>query len=338
MSGILKNIHSRFFCQLEIIILILGIFSSNEAEATDHNIRSSLQETYAAIAEKAMPAVLTVYSLRYNGNRLQENGIGSGFLISDDGYIVTNYHVIQDANSLMVKLFDGKVAQAKIVGVSQRTDLAVLKISAATRLPFLKFEDTHNVKIGHHAIAIGSPFALSQTMTTGIVSYKGRELGLHYEEDYIQTDAAINLGNSGGSLLNIQGDVIGINDCLIAPQNKSSGNVGIGFAIDGNLARIVVLSIIKSQFPQKPFIGIRMREFGKKSPPIISEILKQSPAASSDLLAGDFILKIDNKKVSSVWDFQTTILALYSPGDEVFFTFLRNNKEMCTKVKIGEIK
>ena len=213
----------RFF---KIIVTAAICFSLRAGE---------LQEKFAAVAEKAMPAVVTVYASGFS-----RNGVGSGFLISADGVIVTNFHVIQHADILAVKLADGKQFPSKIIGVSQPTDLAVLRISSKEKLPFLKFADTSKLKIGHYAIAIGSPFALSQTMTTGIVSFKGRKLGLNYQEDYIQTDAAINPGNSGGPLLNINGEVIGVNDCFIAPRSagKSSGNVGLGFAIDGNLARI----------------------------------------------------------------------------------------------------
>ncbi len=292
------------------------------------------QEKFAAVAEKAMPAVVTVYASGFS-----RSGVGSGFLISSDGVIVTNFHVIQHADTLAVKLADGKQFPAKIIGVSQPTDLAVLRISSKEKLPFLKFADTSKLKIGHYAIAIGSPFALSQTMTTGIVSFKGRELGLNYQEDYIQTDAAINPGNSGGPLLNINGEVIGVNDCFIAPRSagKSSGSVGLGFAIDGNLARLVVLTILKSRLPQ-PSLGITMPEYHKNSPPVISGVLPKSPAAQAHLAVGDCILKIDRHKVSTIRELKLLVTAVYNPGDEVVITFKRNKKILRTKLKFGKFQ
>lgn len=337
---ILKCKISVFSYQGGIFCLLLALCAFSHLHAKEQLSPINLQEKYAAVAERAMPAVVTVYSNIYRGAFLQKHGVGSGFLISEDGYIVTNHHVIKHADVLIVKLFDGVNVQAKLVGVSPRTDLAVIKIKTRKKLPFLKFADTNKVKIGHYAIAIGSPFSLSQTMTTGIVSYKGRELGLHYREDYIQTDAAINPGNSGGPLLNIDGEVIGVNDCIIGPQAASNarGNVGLGFAIDGNLARIIVLCILKQNLTEKPFVGITMAEYNKKSPPIVTKVLPNSPAAEAGITVGDHILKIGSRKVNTIWDVQTTVLALYNPGEEAIFTFLRNKKIMNTKVKVGSSK
>jgi serine protease Do len=284
-----------------------------------------------------MPAVVTIYTVGNNGKKLPTtNGVGSGFLISQDGFIVTNYHVIKDSTRLIVKLANGKKFEGKIVGVSKRTDLAVLKISSRKKLPYLKFADTNKVKIGHYAIAIGSPFTLSQTMTTGIVSFKGRELGIHYKEDYIQTDAAINPGNSGGPLLDINGNVIGVNDCLIGLSNKGAiGNVGLGFAIDANLAKLVILYILKSSNSPKPYTGITMVESKKSQLPIIKSVIKNSPADIAGLKKGDYITRIGNKKISSIWDVKTTIIALYEPNDVAMISFVRNQKEMYTKIKFG---
>lgn len=334
---IFKNNFFTFFKNRFLSCLLFVLCAVNHLYGNDQKNSINLQNKYVAVAEKAIPAVVTVYSQIYRGSFLQNHSIGSGFLISDDGYIVTNHHVILHADALVVKLFDGTNVQAKIVGVSQRTDLAVIKIETRKKLPFLRFANTDKVKIGHYAIAIGSPFSLSQTMTTGIVSFKGRELGLHYREDYIQTDAAINPGNSGGPLLNINGEVIGVNDCIIAPQTASNsrGNVGLGFAIDGNLARIIVLCILKQNITDKPYVGITMAEYNKNSPPIVKNVQGKSPAAEAGFTVGDRILKIGNRKVNTIWDVQTTVLALYNPGEEVVFTFLRNKKIMSTKVKIG---
>jgi len=325
--------------QLSVCIALAVVFSADLA-AAGRNDQAELQKTYVAVAKKAMPAVVTVNAMIHRGGYSEPLGVGSGFLVTENGFIVTNYHVIRGADRLVVKMYDGKTVRAEVTGVSKRADLAVLKIPTKGKLPFLRFADTDKVEIGHCAIAIGSPFSLSQTMTTGIVSFKGRELGLHYKENYIQTDAAINPGNSGGPLLNLSGEVIGVNDCMISPgvKNGAAGSVGIGFAIDGNLARIVVLSIIKSKLPERPCLGVVMKEFDKDSPPVLAEVLEGSPAAAAGLKPGDRILKIGRRKVSTVWDVQTAVLALYEPGDVASITFSRNGKVLKTKLKVGATK
>ena len=301
---------------------------------------TNLQDRYALIAEKAMPAVVTIYALGSNGKRLTTPpGVGSGFFISKDGFIVTNYHVIKGASNFIVKLSNGKKFNGEIIGISKRTDLAVLKIFTKKKVPYLKFADTNKVKIGHYAIAIGSPFTLSQTMTTGIVSFKGRKLGVHYKEDYIQTDAAINPGNSGGPLLDINGNVIGVNNCIIGSGNKNViGNVGLGFAIDGNLAQIVILYILKSSISPKPYTGITMVESNNSQLPIIINVEKNSPADIAGLKKGDYIIKVGNRNISSIWDVQTTIIAIYEPENVATVSFLRNKKKMRTKIKFGAKK
>ncbi len=337
----MKNITVRKFIfnfrKRSLISLLAFVFFIPYLPAQTAGQLAGTQESFAAIAEKAMPAVVTVYSMTQRGSQLVQKGVGSGFFISGDGFIVTNYHVIENASSIVVKLSKGETVPAKIIGVSTRTDLAVLKISSRKKVPFLRFADSEKVKIGHYAIAIGSPFSLSQTMTTGIVSYKGRELGLHYREDYIQTDAAINPGNSGGPLLNISGKVIGVNDCILSPSS-GKGNVGIGFAIDGNLAKTVVLSILKSRLPDKPLLGIKMLEYNQYSLPVIAQVYPNTPAAAAGLAAGDCILKIGTRKVPTVWDVTTTVMALYVPGDEAVFTIRRNKKILRTKIKFGSQK
>ena len=329
------------FKKINILAICAVLFCSGAFKVSAANNKQilQLQESFAAVAQKAMPAVVTIYSFVRTGTALHQNGAGSGFFITADGFIVTNFHVIQNADVLAVKLSDGhQNVRAQIVGTSPRTDLAVLKISTAVKLPYLKFADTDKLKIGHHAIAIGSPFALAQTMTTGIVSFKGRKLGLHYKEDFIQTDAAINPGNSGGPLLNIHGEVIGVNDCLIAPPGMAdrAGNVGLGFAIDGNLARIMVLYMMKNRLPSKPHLGITMREFNKNSPPVIREVSPGSPAARAGVTPGDRILKIGNRKVYTIEDVLITTIALYSPGDEAVFTLQRGKRVMRKKIRFSK--
>ncbi len=313
-------------------------WTSESQKKTKEDLPHALQNAYANVAEKAMPSVVTIYSLQYNGETFIDKAVGSGFIVSDSGYIVTNYHVIQDADALAVKLADKKVLLGKLVGTSKDTDLAVLKIDCG-KLPYLKFANTKDVKVGHYAIAIGAPFSLSQTVTTGIVSQKGRELGLHYREDYIQTDASINPGNSGGPLLNIDGEVIGVNDCIISPSSgDTKGSVGLGFAIDGNLAKTFVNAIIKSASPNRPYVGITMEMRMETDPPVVSEVTKDSPASKAGILVGDLIVQIDSRKVKTIRDVQSVLLTYYDPGDTVQFVIRRKEKEITIKIKIGKPK
>ena len=284
----------------------------------------STQNAFARVAEKAMPAVVTICPMKYYGGTYRENGYGSGFLITPDGYIVTNFHVIDGADALCVKLSTGEAALCKVTGTSRNTDLAVLKVNTGRALPYLKFADTSSVKVGHYAIAIGAPFALSQTMTTGIVSQKGRSLGLHYREDYIQTDAAVNPGNSGGPLLNIAGDVIGVNDCILS---RSGTSAGIGFAIDGNLARRVVSAIMRANPPVRPYAGIVLHDnHTGTARPVVQAVEPDSPAEKAGFAKGDLIVQAGRRNVSTVRDVQSAILADYMPGDTAEFTVRRDGK------------
>ena len=314
-------------------------WAAESQKSEKEDLPHAIQNAYARVAEKAMPAVVTIYSLQYTGETFTDKAVGSGFIVSDSGYIVTNYHVVQDADALAVKLADKTVLLGKLIGTSKDTDLAVLKIDHG-KLPCLTFADTKDVKVGHYAIAIGAPFSLSQTVTTGIVSQKGRELGLHYKEDFIQTDASINPGNSGGPLLNIDGEVIGVNDCLIAPSSgdDAKGSVGLGFAIDGNLAKTFVNAIIKSDSPDRPFIGITMEQRLEDDPPIVSELTKGSPAEKAGIRTGDLIVQIDSRKVKTIRDVQSVLLAFYNPGDTAEFTVKRKQKEVKIKIVIGKPK
>jgi serine protease Do len=333
----MKTMYLKTGLSVILLLFIVSLFGA-EKKSSGIDLPHSLQNAYASVAERAMPAVVTIYSLHYTGETFTEKAVGSGFIVSDAGYIVTNYHVVQDADALAVKLSDRKVLLGKLVGTSRDTDLAVLKIENG-RLPYLKFADTSKVKVGHYAIAIGAPFSLSQTVTTGIVSQKGRSLGLHYREDYIQTDASINPGNSGGPLLNIDGEVIGVNDCIIAPSTGSvKGSVGLGFAIDGNLAKTFVNAMIRSVSPDRPFVGITLEERRESDPPVVSEVVKQSPAAEAGIQKDDLIVQIDSRKVKTIRDVQSVLLTFYKPGDTAEFVVKRKQKELKFKIKIGKPK
>ena len=208
----------------------------------------------------------------------------------------------------------------------------MLKIQTAKRLPCLQFADTAKVKVGHYAIAIGAPFSLAHTMTTGIVSHKGRKLNGGYYEDYIQTDASINPGNSGGPLLDIDGKVIGVNSSILSQGD--GGNIGIGFAIDGNLARKRIDSMIRSSSKNRPSAGMGLVD---TRPPgsgaRVSRLLKRSPAEKSGLRPGDVIVKIDSRPVANMYDVQSVILNYYKPGDTADLVFIRSGKKLKTKLR-----
>lgn len=272
-----------------------------------------------------------------------QTGGGSGCLVSDDGFILTNYHVIKDADTITTVLNDGREFEATLVGMDPRTDLAVLKIEASD-LPFLDFGSSDDLEIGEWVIAIGNPFALESSLTVGVVSAKGRQdLGISTLEDFIQTDAAIGPGNSGGCLLNLNGEVIGINTAIVT---KSGGYTGIGFAIPSNLAKHVMDQIISSGVVTRAYLGVILQPIDKELADamsldqndgiLISEVIKDSPASKAGLEDGDIILNLNNKKVKNVNKFRNEI-ALMDPGASVKIDLLRQNKNITLDIPLGTL-
>ena len=237
--------------------------------------------------------------------------LGSGFIISEDGYLVTNYHVIRGASDIIVKLTNKqeyKGNEIKIIGTDPRTDVALLKLENAKDLPYLEFGDSDDVRVGDWAIAFGNPFHLEGTVTVGVISAKGRAgIALPGETDlqsFLQTDAAINPGNSGGPLVNIRGDVIGINTAITSP---SGGNVGIGFAIPANLAKSVIEELKSEGKVTRGYLGVYLQEITEDlkdamglpslNGVLISEVRDDTPASRAGLKGGDVVLEFDGKKV-----------------------------------------
>ncbi len=282
-------------------------------------------------------------------------GKGSGIIIRPNGYIVTNYHVIKGADALEVRLRDGRVfdnaqdkKQVRIVGVDKETDLAVLQIGNGKleHLPYLQFADSSKVRVGDWAIAVGAPFNLDYSVSVGVVSQKGRyDLQMNTYENYIQTDASINPGNSGGPLLNIYGKVIGINDFIVTGGPASRGSVGLGFAIDSDLARQVTDSIIAHGRVVRPWLGIAMqtltdalkKQFGVKTGVLVSEVMSGDPADKAGVKAGDVILKVGDKTVRTPHDVQFAVLA-YKPGDKIRLLINRGGKIKTIAIKARERK
>ena len=271
-------------------------------------------------------------------------GKGSGVLISSEGYLVTNYHVIQDHAFLEVRTSEGKVYDnekdkeaVKVIGVDKETDLAILQIGGGKTkdLPFLEFADSDNLRVGQWAIAIGAPFNFDYSVTIGCISQKGRyDTGMSNYENYIQTDASINPGNSGGPLLNINGQIIGINQ-FIYTGGMSRGSIGLGFAIASNLVKQVSEALIKNGEVIRPFIGVAMQElteeiggqFGADYGVIVSEVIPGEAAEKVGIKNGDVIQKIGGKKVHSPHELLLAVTS-YQPGDKIEVAVKRDGKEM----------
>lgn len=268
---------------------------------------------------------------------------GSGFLVTQDGYVVTNNHVIKDASKITVTLNDGREYPATVKGADPRTDLALLKIDEKN-LPFLSFGDSDNLKIGEWVVAIGNPFGIGATLTAGIVSAKGRQdLGIASYEDFIQTDAAINPGNSGGPLFNLQGEVIGVNTAIFT---RSGGYMGIGLSIPSRMAQNVIDQILETGIVNRAYLGIILQpvdkdlasalELENQEGVLISDVVKGSPAAKAGLQQGDIILQTNDKPVKTVTKLRNDI-ALMNPGSEIKLQILRNNKKMILTASLGSM-
>jgi len=294
----------------------------------------SLQDAYSRVAEKCYPAVVVVVNYQYDGyGLLEEAGIGSGFFVREDGVLVTNHHVIEGAQVLGVRLLQGDVVPATIIATSAATDLAVLKAEVGKKVPCLKFADTSTVKVGHYAIAIGAPLSLYHTMTTGIVSFKGRKIGMNYKEDFIQTDAAINPGNSGGPLLNIDGLVIGVNSCGLMPGGN--GSIGLNFAIDGNLVQRTVGMLLGKGLKERPSLGVTVEETKPEGQGVlVTKVIKNSPAGKAGIKAGDTLVKLGKTKICDILQFQYIFLSGYLSGDTVEIKLIRKGETQSLKVSL----
>lgn len=272
---------------------------------------------------------------------LKQSSLGSGVIIDKKGYILTNFHVIKDADQIAVKLSDKHELKGKVVGTDPKTDLAVIKIDSREDLLTATFGDSDKLKVGEWAIAIGNPFGLDQTVTVGVISATGRaEVGVAAYENFIQTDASINPGNSGGPLLNIKGEVIGINTAIV-----SSGQ-GIGFAIPVNMAKGIVNQLVSKGKVSRGWLGVAIQpltqqlaeSFGLKDVQgaLISSVNPGGPAEKTGLQQGDIILKYDNIKVSDYRHLRR-LVAETEADKTVNLTIWRNKKEINLQAKITEM-
>ncbi len=279
------------------------------------------------------------------GQKEQSQVVGqaSGFIVSPDGDILTNSHVVKGMDEITVILNNGKEYPAKVIGQDSNTDIALLKIDAKD-LPYLKLGNSSDLEVGEWAIAIGNPMGLQASLTVGVVSAKGRNnLDLTRVEDYIQTDAAINRGNSGGPLLTIDGEVAGMNTAIVTNM-ANGGYMGIGFAIPSNLLKAVMEDLKSTGSFQRGFIGVALQpvdsnlaqSFGMDNPEgaLIAEVSKDSPAEKAGLKQGDIILKFNGQVITDVASLRNAV-AIMKPGSKIALVLLRNGKAMNLDVEIG---
>ena len=313
--------------------------------------------SFSAAARKAAPAVVSIttskavrhprsndpwFQFFFGDQGLQaQTGLGSGVIISPEGYILTNNHVVEGADEIEVTLSDSRRARASVIGTDPETDLAVLRIQL-DKLPVIVLGDSDQLAVGDQVLAIGNPFGVGQTVTSGIVSALGRsQLGINTFENFIQTDAAINPGNSGGALTDINGNLMGINTAI---YSRSGGSMGIGFAIPVSTARLVLDGIVRDGQVTRGWIGVEPNElspelaqtFGVRATEgvIITGVLQGGPAAQAGVRPGDVILKVDGKATNTVPQLLTAVAAL-KPGTPARFELQRGDERLEVSVVAG---
>ena len=321
--------------------------------------------SYSAAVKVAAPAVVNIFTTQkvkqldhpllndpafreFFGNQIpdqfsqnkNENSLGSGVIVRPDGYILTNNHVIAQADQIVVALQDGRRAVAKVIGTDPDTDLAVIKIELE-KLPVLPFKLSGN-EVGDVVLAIGNPFGVGQTVTQGIVSATGRsDLGINTYEDFIQTDAAINPGNSGGALIDVAGNLIGVNTAIFS---QSGGSLGIGFAIPARICQQVLNSILKDGRVVRGWLGISLLPVEQvnilepKGPGVVvADVLKTGPAAKAGLKKGDKIVKVNDEVITST-SHLINFVALQPPNSTIQISLERDGKSLDVAVVVGERK
>ena len=351
----------NFFKKVLFILLVLN-FTSIKAHA--------VPESFADLAEKLMPSVVnisTTQTVRTTTNQFpfqfppgspfgemfkdferpterKASSLGSGFIIKAEGIVITNNHVIANAEDILIRVGD-KEYNAEVIGADPYMDLAVLKMKTKDKFKPVSFGDSSKARVGDWVVAIGNPFGLGGTVTSGIISARNRQIGLTRYEDFIQTDASINQGNSGGPLFNLKGEVIGVNTAIIAPGQ--SGSIGIGFAIPANAASNVIDQLIKFGETKRGWLGVRIQEVTKeiadveklKKPEgaLVASVGKNSPADKSGIKAGDIILEFDGKKINTMKKLPN-VVASTEVGKSVELKIWRNKKLISKRLVLGRLE
>ena len=348
---------------LLFVILITFCFSLK-------SYSQSIPSSFADLAEKLMPSVVNISTTQtvvtksnpFPGfefppgspfedmfkefgtpQERQSSALGSGFIINEDGIVITNNHVIQGADDIIVRVDGDKEFKATVVGADPLSDIAVLKLETKEKFKPVKFGDSDKARIGDWVIAIGNPFGLGGTVTSGIISARNRSIGLTRYEDYIQTDASINQGNSGGPLFNMDGDVIGINTAILG----RSGSIGIGFSIPSNSAKIVIDQLLEFGETKRGWLGVRIQDVTKEIAEIekldkptgalVASVAENSPSAKAGVKAGDIILEFDGEKINEMKELPI-IVARTAVGKKVEVKIWRNKKEIIKTITLGRLE
>ncbi|MEJ2658121.1 MAG: DegQ family serine endoprotease [Desulfobacterales bacterium] len=357
---------------LAVFMLGLGGFYPASGDAATSGTIFSPPESFSDLAESASPAVVNIRTVKTikGGGRVfrhfqkspfgdddpmkdffdrffdedqnrnfKQRSLGSGFIIDKDGYIVTNNHVIDNADKIVVILNNEKEFEAQIIGRDKNTDLALIKIDSHHNLPVLRFGNSDTLKVGQWVVAIGNPFGLEHTVTAGIVSAKGRVIGSGPYDDFIQTDASINPGNSGGPLLNMKGEVVGINTAIVA------GGQGIGFAIPVNLAKNIIGQLKNSGEVTRGWLGVGIQDISEevaeyygikeKNGVLVTEVFPGDPADAAGIKPKDIIVSVNGKAIDSARKL-TGIIADTSVGDRIQIDVVRNGKTKTFNVKVAK--
>ena len=347
------------------IFLILLFFNLNIITSLN-----AVPSSFADLAEKLMPSVVnisTTQTVKTTSNQFpfqfppgspfeemfkdfqkpterQASSLGSGFIIKENGIVITNNHVIAGADDILIKV-DTKEYKAKVIGADPYMDIAVLKMETKDKFIPVKFGNSDNARVGDWVVAIGNPFGLGGTVTSGIVSARNRDIGMTRYDDFIQTDASINVGNSGGPLFNLKGEVVGINTAIIAPGR--SGSIGIGFAIPANAASKVIDQLINYGETRRGWLGVRIQdvtkeiaeavELNKPSGALVASVGEKSPADKAGIKAGDIILEFDGKTIDMMRTLPK-VVANTKVGKSVQIKVWRNKKLINKKLTLGRLE
>jgi len=371
----MKKNTSRFFltaASVLILTAVWGFIFASYAAVNDSEAMAGFPQSFAGLAKQVSPAVVNIsttstvtvpenpfkqffgqhddlfgnfYGQFFNNmpdRKMKQHSLGSGFIVDKEGYIITNNHVVDSADKIVVKLSDGRESPATVIGRDDKTDLALIKVSSSVKdLPALTLGNSDTMQVGDWVLAVGNPFGLEHTVTQGIISASGRVIGSGPYDNFLQTDAPINPGNSGGPLVNMKGEVIGINAAIVAAGQ------GIGFAIPSNTAKAVIVQLREKGKVVRGWIGVSIQAvtpdlasaFGLKEPTgaLVADVIAGGPAEKGGIKQGDIITHFDGKKVKSSSDIPW-LVAETPVGKIVEVSVLRQGKEVDLKVKVEEMK
>jgi serine protease Do len=323
-----------------------GVADDDDMQMSDRSQQKQMEEFMQRFAERfgqqGQPGKPQMKPQQRPAQKAQ--AVGTGFIVDANGWIVTNFHVAGKADSITVTLTDGRKLPAKLMGGDEKTDIALLKVESDKPLPFVTFADATKVRVGQPVMAVGNPFGLGGTVTTGIVSARGRDIHSGPFDDYIQTDAAINRGNSGGPLFDMDGNVIGINTAIFSP---TGGSIGLGFAIPSSLAEPVVAQLRANGRVERGLLGVQIQpvtselaqsmSFSGEKGALVAQVQPDSPALAAGIKSGDVIKSVDGKDVDGIKDL-TRMISGMKPGASVKLGVWRDGKDMTVTAKVGDQK